>query len=204
VRSKETRIPEDTYLSLMEAVVSALNKHGYGDLTMRNIADEFDRSRGLLHYHFEDKGELLSEVWEFVFERHTREVEFEEGSSAEERVETFLSATLFGTGDGDLDHWEVQTALLEFQMAARHDEWLRSRFEAAEERRIRTLAGCIEDGIEDGEFRPVDPEEVALFLLGAAEAARVRTIYLGWDDATEQYWNVLTGVILPGLRAGTE
>lgn len=200
MRSRETRIPDETYLSLMRAVIVALNKHGYVGLTMRNIAAEFDRSRGLLHYHFEDKQELLGEVWSFVFDRYDQSVDVHEETSAEERLRSFLSVMLFGPDDADIDHWEVQTALLEFQMIARHDEWLRGRVERVENRRIGLLTGILERGIDDGEFRRIDADGMARFLIGAVHAARTRKICLGWESAPDRCWETLSTVVVPLLR----
>ena len=200
MRSKDTQIPEETYLSLVRAVITALNKHGYGDLTMRNIADEFDKSRGLLHYHFENKEELLAEVWDFIFERYVQSVDFDDELEPEDAIGQFLSAMLFGGPERDIDHWAVQTALLEFQLLARNDEWLRERVERVEERRIDILSGLIDRGIKDGTFKEVDTRATAAFLIGAAEAARIRKITLGWDDAPGECWQTLSGFILPALH----
>ena len=47
--SEESR-PDSTD-DIMSATFRALSKHGYASLSMQDIADEFDKSRSLLHYH---------------------------------------------------------------------------------------------------------------------------------------------------------
>lgn len=42
--------PPETHERLMQATYAALCEHGYADLTLRKIAAEFEKSRGLLYY----------------------------------------------------------------------------------------------------------------------------------------------------------
>lgn len=50
---------DDPAEDIMGATFRALCEHGYADLTMRDIAEESDRSKAALHYHYDDKEGLL-------------------------------------------------------------------------------------------------------------------------------------------------
>lgn len=65
----------------------------------------------------------------------------------------------------------------------------------------RTPAEVVDEGIEDGDLRDVDAESVAAFLVGAVEAARMRKITLGRDDASDRCWETLADVVVPELLA---
>ncbi|MEF8974259.1 MAG: helix-turn-helix domain-containing protein, partial [Haloarcula sp.] len=43
----------DTADDIMDATYRALCTHGYADLTMQDIADESDKSKAALHYHYD-------------------------------------------------------------------------------------------------------------------------------------------------------
>lgn len=51
---------------IMEATYRALQKHGYGNLTIQHIADEFENSKTLLYYHYDGKDELLVDFLDYV------------------------------------------------------------------------------------------------------------------------------------------
>jgi len=43
----------------MSATYRALREHGYADLTIQQIADEFEKSKSLIYYHYDTRTELL-------------------------------------------------------------------------------------------------------------------------------------------------
>lgn len=46
---------------IMDAVGEALRKHGYSDMSIQKIADEFPKSKSLLYHHYDGKDEILLE-----------------------------------------------------------------------------------------------------------------------------------------------
>ncbi|MDB2239744.1 TetR/AcrR family transcriptional regulator [Halorubrum ezzemoulense] len=57
---RETGPSKDTKEAIMEATFRALSKHGYKDLRMRDIGEEMDLTRQVIHYHFDGKYDLMS------------------------------------------------------------------------------------------------------------------------------------------------
>lgn len=51
----------------MGATYRALCEHGYAELTMRDIAEESDRSKAALHYHYDDKEGLLVAFLDHIY-----------------------------------------------------------------------------------------------------------------------------------------
>ena len=45
----------DSKKEIMEATYEALCKHGYAELSIEKIADEFDKGKSLIYYHYDDK-----------------------------------------------------------------------------------------------------------------------------------------------------
>ena len=66
------------------------------------------------------------------------------------------------------------------------------------------LAETIREGIETGCFRDVDPEATAQFLYDAVDAARIRKITLGHDDAPRRTKHAIETFVLPTLRASDD
>jgi AcrR family transcriptional regulator len=58
---------KDKSIRIMEAALAVLSREGYEKATINNIADEAKISRGLLHYYFKDKEDLVAKALEYGF-----------------------------------------------------------------------------------------------------------------------------------------
>ncbi|QGA80952.1 TetR/AcrR family transcriptional regulator [Candidatus Nanohalobium constans] len=58
----------DSKNEIMEATRKALAKHSYSELSIQNIADEFDKSKSLLYHHYNGKDELLLDFLDYMLE----------------------------------------------------------------------------------------------------------------------------------------
>jgi AcrR family transcriptional regulator len=199
--TRSRTIPEETYEALMEATYRALCEHGYDDLTMRDIAAEFEKSRALVHYHYDSKADLLAAVLEWMVDRYEAYVfdELSEEDGPRETLETFVDVVLYGPDDPEFDHWAFFTALLEFRSRAHRDERIREAVVRGYDRTIDVIRAMLEDGIARGAFREVDTEAAAHFLFLATDAVRVRRITNGDPEAVEQGRRALDQLVLEPL-----
>jgi AcrR family transcriptional regulator len=53
---------------MIEATLAVLSKKGYENTTINDVADAAKVSRGLLHYYFKDKEDMVSKALAFGFE----------------------------------------------------------------------------------------------------------------------------------------
>ncbi|MFY4816543.1 TetR/AcrR family transcriptional regulator, partial [Haloarcula sp. AONF1] len=67
---EETVSSKDTKEVIMEATFRALSKHGYKDLRMRDIGEEMDLTRQVIHYHFDGKYDLMSSFLEHIIDQY--------------------------------------------------------------------------------------------------------------------------------------
>ncbi|QLH79707.1 TetR family transcriptional regulator [Halosimplex rubrum] len=80
--------------AIMGATYRALCEHGYADLTMQDIADESDKSKASLHYHFDTKEELLLAFLDHLYDAFTDDVGTTDGDDAVERLVRFVDELL--------------------------------------------------------------------------------------------------------------
>lgn len=73
--SGESDSSVDTREAIMEATFRALSKRGYSDLRMRDIGEELDMSRTLIHYHYDRKHDLISAFLEYIVDQYEGNVE---------------------------------------------------------------------------------------------------------------------------------
>lgn len=195
---------EKSYEGIMWAAYRALVAHGYADLTMRDIADEFEKSRSVIHYHFDTKQELLGSLFEFLVDRYQRAM-LKAAPAADDPdalLETFVDIALWGPDDGPFDHWAFWAALLEFRSFAHRDDRYHLALETSYRQGVDILAAIIEAGIDAGQFREVPARRTARFIHNAIDSIRIERITLGHEDAPKAGRAALEELVLEPLRTG--
>lgn len=193
---------EDTDAAIMAATYRALCRHGYAGLTMQAIADEFDRSKATLHYHYDTKQDLLVAFLEYLLERFGRRIAVDGIDDPTDRLSAFVDTLLFGPPErDDRDHWEFHTALLEIRSQAPHEPAFREQLTVNHETVQALAAEIIRDGIDRGEFREVDPDETAALLLACIHGARIYQVTLDGDEHAERARDAIDALVLGPLSA---
>ena len=204
---RKTEIDPDLEREIMSATYRALKNHGYADLTVRDIGTEFDRSRSLIHYHYNSKEELITSFLDYLMESYNEYLVVDEDADPLTRLYSFIDHFLFvpeDATDDELDYWGGFRVQYELRVQALHDESAREFMGTNYERNVDRLVDIIEDGIKDGSFRPVDPEGTAHLILGAIDAARGRKILYRDDDAPAEMREAIDEVIVFAMRADRE
>jgi AcrR family transcriptional regulator len=171
--------PESTRESIMRATYLALCEHGYAGLTIQRIGESFEKSKSLLYHHYDDKDELLLAFLQFMLEKHESSVletvDDEPRQQLDAVIDTVLPPSL------PPERREFTAAMVELRAQAAHDERYSEQF-AEHDRAFRDrLVDVIEDGVESGAFREVDPATVAEFLSTTVAGAMTRRV-TGGDD----------------------
>jgi hypothetical protein len=85
--------------------------------------------------------------------------------------------------DLDAERSELTNVMVELRGQAPHNEVFRTYFTANDRQFRRDLAAIIERGIEEGSYKPVDPDAVAEFVLTVMSGGTVRRATT--DDAAD-------------------
>ncbi|MWV40695.1 TetR/AcrR family transcriptional regulator [Natrialba sp. INN-245] len=191
----------DTQEAIMQATYRALCKHGYANLTVQAIADEFDKTKGVIHYHYDTKEALLVAFLEYLLEAFEQNIAVDDQADPDERLLTLIETLLFGPPErGEFDHWELMTALLEVRTEAPYNQEFRRQLTRNYETVEATVVAIVEEGIEDGTFREIDPELVATLLLTCLNGARIYQVTLQRDDVATDTQESLEAVVADWLR----
>ena len=97
----------DTREAIMEATFRAISKHGYKDLRMRDIGEELDMTRQVIHYHYDGKYDLLSSFLEYIIEQYEGSVEVSEDADPETELVARIDQCLYGPEFDDFGHDRV-------------------------------------------------------------------------------------------------
>lgn len=197
--STDERAVGDSGDEMMDATYRALCDHGYANLTMQDIADELGKSKSLLHYHYDTKRDLLEAFLEHIVDRFAAEIRETEADDPEGRLNELLDRFVFG--DEDVESRQFHLALLELRSQVPHDESYRAQFVRSDDAVRDAIVSIVEDGIEEGVFREVDPEETAALIFAALDGARMRQVTLADGAYTATVRDALRDHVVADLLA---
>ncbi|RQG97780.1 TetR/AcrR family transcriptional regulator [Natrarchaeobius chitinivorans] len=155
--------PADTREEILAATYRALRTHGYADLTINAIGDEFEKSTSLVYRHYDGKDELVLECLSFMLERFERRMTDEDIADPRRRLEAFLEWGL----DEEMPpaRRKMVATLIELRSRAVHDGDYTDHFTKSDAVFEAHVADIVRSGIDQGEFRECDPDRVAATLV---------------------------------------
>ncbi len=153
----------------MGATYRALCEHGYADLTIERIGEQFEKSVSLIYHHYDGKDALLVDFLGFMLE--DLEAEFAVDDRDDPRAQLREAISQVRAGPLDEDRGEFVSALTELRAQAAHDPAYREQFERTDRLFRERFADVIRAGVERGVFRDVDPESVAALLVTTINGA---------------------------------
>ena len=161
---------------IMQATYEALRQHGYADLTIKRIADEYGKSTAAIHYHYDTKEALLAAFLDYLLERFVDSIREIETTDPEARLELLLDELLVTPQENRA----LSVALLEMRGQAPHKDAFEDRFRQNDEYIRYMLKAVINHGIDENVFRDVDADHVTRSLMTIVDGARTRSVVL--DD----------------------
>lgn len=188
---------------IMDATFAALCKHGYADLTMQSIADEFGKSKSLLHYHYDSKEDLIVTFLEHLLENFLSEFDDDGDDDPLEQLLWMAEVVVEGLDDSEGPD-DVQMALLGLRAQAPYDETIRAQLVTNDQHIRDRIADIVREGIEQGQFREVDPDEFAAVFRSAIEGAQSHNVILGEDAPTDVAMAGIENLLLRQLLAEGE
>ncbi|GAB6862525.1 TetR/AcrR family transcriptional regulator [Haloplanus litoreus] len=162
--------------AIMEATYQALRKHGYADLTIQRIADEYGKSTAAVHYYYDTKDELLAAFLDYLLERFVDSIHDVETTDPEERLELLLDELLVKPQENP----DLSVALLEMRSQAPYKDAFSKRFEQNDEYIRYMLKAVVNHGIDEGVFNDVDADHITRSLMTIVDGGRTRAVVL--DD----------------------
>ena len=149
--------------AIFEGAVSVMSEHGLNGLTMDRVAAAAGLAKGSLYNHFKNKQELL----EFVHDRAVspmHEILREIAQSAHP-----AAAKLEQIARTWREHLIRHHAVFEFLI---NDSMIRAILRDSEQsaraKVIRQIADVFQQGIDAGDFQPLDTRQLAEMFIGAA------------------------------------
>mgnify|MGYP006278643005 FL=1 len=196
---EEGAVPEETRTEIMEATFRAVSEHGYAGLRMRDIGEEMEKTRQIIHYHYDGKYDLLEQFLEYIIKKYEGSVEVDRDVPPCEELEIRIRQCLFGPEFEEFDHWERMKVYHELFTHAQNDERHREIFDEHHRRLRGSITEVVTEGIEQGDFRETDPERTGQLITDVIHAARGRKLSLGHEDAPEEALAAIDEFVIDSL-----
>ncbi|MFO7925080.1 MAG: TetR/AcrR family transcriptional regulator [Halobacteriota archaeon] len=172
--------PQSTREEILAAAYRALCAHGYADLTMERIGEEFEKSVSLVYHHYDGKDDLLLACLEFMLENYRVDTDTGPPSDPSAAMEAVCDRLLLVDAPPDVQ--QFVRALIELRGQAPHNRAYRDYFTRSDaffQDRIETI---VETGVEQGVFRDADPERTAGMIHTVLSGAFFRYATVEGDD----------------------
>jgi len=159
--SPSSSVATERYQSILRVAERLFSERGYQSVSIDEIAKTASVSKGLIHYHFSSKEELLESILKGAMaalsDRLTAIARSDKTTRAKirEAVEVYLDQA-----GSRLDFGRTVFSVAIFT------EKTKDALIALREEILLKLAGLVEDGIAKGEFKPVDSRLTAIFVIG--------------------------------------
>jgi AcrR family transcriptional regulator len=168
---------------IMKATYRALLEHGYAGLSISRIADELDKSKASIYYHYDSKEALLVAFLEYAADQFETSVATETGDDPRADLDHVVEKLL--PRQPDEEQRQVQSVLLGLRGQALTSEQFSEQFTAMDDRLAATVQTIVERGIEDGAFRDIDAAQVAEHVLATVNGAMYARATTDREDAVD-------------------
>lgn len=181
---------------IIEAALACFTRKGYNNTTMDDIVAESGLSKGSLYWYFKSKGELFAEAMLSVFTDVGQEAfaALEQCTAASDKLRVIaqvavgISKKIEGFFGLFLEFWASSPRREEAGQL-----WLGMLVQFKD-----IVVGIIEEGIRNGEFRPVDAEELVWAMMAAYDGLAAYAMLIPGIDL-ERTSEVFAETLLDGL-----
>lgn len=170
----------ETKRFILEKALSLFAKKGFKNVTMKDICIETGLSRGGLYRHYESTHQIFSEIVDILMSRQDNELseKMKNGVPApiilDEILERYKKEMLDGSGS-------LSIAILEFyseNQSDNNDNMLFKQYLYSKD----MWKNFISYGVERGEFKNVDSEEIIDLIIFSYQGVRMFTTILPIDE----------------------
>lgn len=183
---------------IIQAALACFTRKGYNNTTMDDIVAESGLSKGTLYWYFKSKDNLFKSAILSFFERSFGQEEaiadLGQCPTAAEKLR-FLAQVIVGLGE-----WAkgIFNLFLEFWASSTRREEAARLWTDLLVQYKDLLVGIIEEGIRNGEFRPVDAEPLVWAMMSTYDGLAAYVMLMP-DLELERISHVFIETLLRGL-----
>ncbi|RYZ60121.1 MAG: TetR/AcrR family transcriptional regulator [Proteobacteria bacterium] len=167
---------------IVRATVDCITKHGYHNFSMQDVARTAGVSKGIIHYYFLNKDDLMMSVLDKV----SGDIEtiiaadMESISSPVEKLKIFIAVT-FDIVRSTKEYYQVN---MDFWTQINQKKEVRQVVSRHYAKFRDSLSKVIEEGVKQGVFRQVNPQHQASIILATVDGVSLQWLF---DEGAYDY-----------------
>jgi AcrR family transcriptional regulator len=193
---------EERRRQIMEAALACFVRKGYHKTTMDDIVAECGLSKGTLYWYFENKDDLFVSLIKSYF------FDVRQGTDAVLQQYPTASGKLRGLAQAFVEFFKVGgeyfSVLFEFWLQSALRDELNQFMSTALSQYRRIVAGVIAEGIQSGEFKAVNADQVALAAMAAFDGLSFYAMLIPDEVDLEGTCHAFVETLLNGLLVSGE
>ena len=196
--SPKVDVADERRAQIMEAALACFTRKGYNNTTMDDIAAESGLSKGSLYWYFKGKDDLFAAALMSVFINVGREAvaALEQCTTASDKLRAMAQAAI--------DFSKVAegffSLFLEFWASSPRREEAGQMWVSLLTQYKDVVVEIIEEGVRDGEFKPVDAEQLVWAIMAAYDGLAAYVMFIP-DMDLERISQIFIETLLNGLAA---
>jgi AcrR family transcriptional regulator len=192
-------VSEERKDQILDAATDVFAEKGFNDARMDDIVEESGLSKGTLYWYFKSKDEIILSIFERIFAREFAEHEnlVDAEGTATERLLHFTDRTC----DDVRGMLRLMPLAYEFMAWAFRRKFVQDAFKHYMNKYMDILIPVIQQGIDSGEFRDIDPHAAAITTGAIFEGTILLWVYD--KDFVEPEKHIKEGItlLLEGMKA---
>jgi AcrR family transcriptional regulator len=183
---------------IVRATVECITKHGYHNFSMQDVARTAGVSKGIIHYYFLNKDDLMMSV----LDRVAGDIEsvlvedMQAITDPVKKLDIFMSVA-FDVVRSTKEYYQVN---MDFWTQINQKKEVRQVISRHYAKFRETCATVISEGVQSGSFKKVDPHYYASFILAVIDGISLQWLF---DETVFDYSEVVKMAkeqILQGLE----
>lgn len=160
---------------IVRATVECIAKYGYNNFSMQDVARTAGVSKGIIHYYFLNKDELMCSVLDKVAGDidSVLEADIESISDPIKKLETFINIG-FDIVQSTKEYYQVN---MDFWTQINQKEDVKNIIISHYQKFRLTAARIISEGIVNNVFRKVDPIEYASYIIAVIDGLSLQWLF---------------------------
>jgi AcrR family transcriptional regulator len=199
-KSKEEVVHEFRMQSLQEAAIRVIARKGIAAATMQDIAEEAGVAKGTIYLYYRDRDELVDKTFEAALSQLHASID-EVLDQPDFPIEQKLRETLMRLFEFFRENAQFFRLYLAQRFPEGSDEQQRRQQRHCEvyRQRMQKLAGVMQEGMDRGEIRRVDPFRLATFFAEGTNAIVIERV-MSEAPSPESDVDLILSTFFEGVR----
>ncbi len=201
MKSKEEVVQEFRVQSIQDATMRVIGRKGMSSATIQEIADEAGVAKGTIYLYFRDREELVEKTFERAMGQLLEKIDeaIAANDKFESKVRAIMSAKL-AFFSANREFFRLYLSLRMPEGNAQEQRRQRQRCQPRYQTRTQQFADILQQAMDRGEIRALDPHRLAIFIIEGSTAIILERLSESSSPPEQADVDFMTSFILDGVR----